>query len=114
MTRARILQEVAATEAGTAFVPWIGTDLADVLCVQEERVVPNDNTVEVTVRVYEYPDGPLAVFHGPRCLARYQSDGWVIEPDKAQPGRRGSPHGSDARPIIAPKSIVRENISARS
>ncbi len=45
MTRARILQEVATTEAGTAFVPWIGTDLADVLCVQEERVVANDNTV---------------------------------------------------------------------
>ena len=25
--------------------------------------------VKATVRVHEYPDGTLAVFHGPRCLA---------------------------------------------
>jgi len=24
--------------------------------------------VKVTVRVHDYPDGTLAVFHGPRCL----------------------------------------------
>lgn len=124
---------VAAAEPGTAFVPWLGTGLADVLCVQEERVVANDNTVryqgkslqippdrhrfhyvKVTVRVHEYPDGTLAIFHGPRCLARYQSDGRMIEPDKTQRGRRSSTHGSDDRPIIDPKSIVRKTISARS
>ena len=27
------------------------------------------------VRVHEYPDGHLAVFHGPRCLARYTAEG---------------------------------------
>ncbi len=27
------------------------------------------------VRVHEYPDHTLAIFHGPRCLARYRSDG---------------------------------------
>ncbi len=32
-------------------------------------------------RVHEYPDGTLAVFHGPRCLARYRTDGWLIEAD---------------------------------
>ncbi|MDZ4854948.1 MAG: hypothetical protein SGJ26_08870 [Nitrospirota bacterium] len=26
--------------------------------------------VKVTVRVRKYPDGTLAVFHGPLCLAR--------------------------------------------
>ncbi len=36
---------VPAAEAGTAFVPWSGTPLADLLCVQEDRVVANDNTV---------------------------------------------------------------------
>ena len=69
-------------------------DLAEVLCVQEERVVGNDNTVryrgrclqippqphrphfvKVRVSVHDYPDGRLAVFHGPRCLARYRADG---------------------------------------
>jgi transposase len=90
---------VAAVEAGTAFVPWIGTNLAEILCVQEDRVVAKDNTVryqglslqlpqdphrfhyvKVTVRVHAYPDGTLAVFHGPRCLARYQPDGRLLEP----------------------------------
>ena len=30
--------------------------------------------VKAEVRVHEYPDGQLAVFHGPRCLARYKAD----------------------------------------
>src|SRR3954465_11771789 len=34
----------AAAEEGTAFVPFVGV-LDDILCVQEERVVRNDNTV---------------------------------------------------------------------
>ncbi len=89
---------VPALEAGTAFVPWIGTSLAEILCVQDERVVANDNTVryqglslqipqdphrfhyvKVTVRVHAYPDGTLAVFHGPRCLARYSAEGVLRE-----------------------------------
>ena len=62
--------------------------------LQEERVVAGDNTVryknrslqipadrhrhhyvKARVRVHEYPDGHLAVFHGPRCLARYTAEG---------------------------------------
>ncbi|MDL2279528.1 hypothetical protein LJC15_02550, partial [Desulfovibrio sp. OttesenSCG-928-G11] len=73
---------------GNAFTPLYGFGLNDVLCVQEERVVSNDNTVRYKgnilqlapdasrlhyarskVRVHEYPDGGLAVFHGPRKLA---------------------------------------------
>jgi hypothetical protein len=67
-----------------------------VLCVQEERVkdntvryqgtslqIPQDphrfHYVTVTVRAHPYPDGTLAVFHGPRCLARYHADGQLIE-----------------------------------
>lgn len=78
---------------GSAFVPFAG-NLEDILCVQEERVVGNDNTVryktrvlqipedrhrhhyvKARVRVHEYPDGRLAVFHGPRRLATYGPDG---------------------------------------
>lgn len=86
----------APAEEGTAFLPWAGAPqaLADILCIQEERTVGNDNTVRYQrrilqipadrhrhhyvrckVRVHEYPDGTLAVFHGPRCLARYRADG---------------------------------------
>ena len=35
--------------------------------------------VKAKVRVHEYPDGTLAVFHGPRCLARYHDDGSPID-----------------------------------
>lgn len=71
--------------------------LTDILCVEEERVVARDNTVaydglrlqlpqsparahyvKARVKVRAYPDGTLAVFHGPRLLARYDVAGQVI------------------------------------
>ena len=86
-----------AEAVGAAFVSFTG-NLEDILCVQEERVVGNDNTVryhgrtlqipadrhrhhyvKARLRVHEYPDRALAVFHGPRCLARYREDGTPIE-----------------------------------
>jgi len=85
---------VAAAEPGTAFVPYVGRPLEDVLCVQEDRVVGADNCVSfnrrslqippqrhrnhyvrATVRVHQYPDGRLAIFDGPRCLARFDQKG---------------------------------------
>jgi len=88
----------APAEPGDAFIPWIGSNLADILCLQEERVVGNDNTVryqrrilqipadkhrhhyvKARVRIHEYADGTLAIFHGPRCLARYRADGSLID-----------------------------------
>ena len=84
---------ITPSEPGSAFVPFAGA-LEDVLCVQEERVVGNDNTVrynnmvlqipedrhrhhyvKAKVRVHEYPSHTLALFHGPRRLASYHSDG---------------------------------------
>lgn len=122
---------VPAAETGTAFIPWVGTSLAEILCVQEERVVAKDNTVRyqglslqmphdphrfhdvrVTVRVHAYPDGTLAVCHGPRCLARSHAEGQWIETGGAS-GRSRPTHRSDARPIVAPRAIVCETISAR-
>jgi len=92
----------AAAEMGTAFVPWVGTNLEDILCIQEDRVVGHDNTVRYNnralqipadrhrhhyvkcrVRVHDYPDGTLAVFHGPRCLARYRADGSPCEQERS-------------------------------
>jgi len=78
----------SAALEGNAFTPLLGFALDDVLCIQEERTVSKDNTVKykrhtlqllpdaarlhyakVKVRVHEYLDGDLAVFHGPRKLA---------------------------------------------
>ena len=42
---------VQAEESGTAFVPWIGTHLADLLCVQEERVVARTTRGTITATV---------------------------------------------------------------
>ncbi len=85
---------VAPEQAGTAFVPDQGGAAREILCLQEERRVGNDNTVKwrrlslqippsplrphfvrATVRVHEYPDGRLAVFHGPHRLANYDPQG---------------------------------------
>jgi hypothetical protein len=67
---------------------------ACILCLQEERRVGNDNTVKwrglplqipsspfrahcvrAMACVHEYPDGQLAIFHGPHRLAEYGPDG---------------------------------------
>jgi hypothetical protein len=84
-------------EPGTAFVPFIGTNLSEILCEHFERTVGNDNCVrfegrglqipadrhrchyvKAKVRVHRYPDQSLAVFHGPRCLARYAPEGTPV------------------------------------
>jgi len=89
---------VSAPEAGSAFVPVLGIDLKEILCMQEVRTVRSDNCiayrgmtlqipvhkhrchfVKAKVRVHEYPDQSLAIFHGPRCLARYTSAGALVE-----------------------------------
>jgi hypothetical protein len=85
---------VKADQQGSAFVAIPGVDLREVLCVQEDRTVGNDNTVvfhrlrlqippsplrphfvKARVKVRQYPDGTYAVFHGPRCIGRYDAAG---------------------------------------
>ena len=36
------------------------------------------------LRVHEYPDGRLAVFHGPRRLATFEANGSCKEENKSQ------------------------------
>ena len=88
-----------AREEGSAFVPWIGSELDDILCEQFERTVGNDNCVrfenlvlqippdrhrchyvKAKARVHRYPNVRLAIFHGPRKLATY--DALLIRPDE--------------------------------
>jgi transposase len=85
---------VAAEQDGSGFVADAAQAWREILCVQEERVVGNDNTVKwkqlslqippsplrphfvrAKVRVHEYPDGCLAVFLGPHRLADYDAAG---------------------------------------
>jgi transposase len=84
---------VAPAEIGSAFVPDPAGQAGEILCIQEDRRVGNDNTVKwrgrslqippsplrphfvrATVRVHEYPDGRLAIFHGPHRLADYDAE----------------------------------------
>ena len=49
---------VRATEPGTAFIPWVGTHLAEILCVHEARVVAKDNTVRYQGLRLQIPQDP--------------------------------------------------------
>ena len=89
-----------AMTQGSAFVPWIGGNLEDVLCQRYSRTVGGDNCVsfegvilqipadlyrcnyiKAKVRIHRYLDGTLAIFHGPRRLADYDQDG-ILQPAK--------------------------------
>jgi transposase len=91
---------VPATEEGTAFVPTT-VDLDRIFSVQHERVVGNDNTVQIghrrlqigrsslrchfvrcRVLVHEHLDGTLSVTHGPHVIGRYRQDGTPV-PEQA-------------------------------
>jgi len=86
----------------SAFVPCAGTAVEEVLCWQEDRVVGRDNTVRfdslvlqlppdparhhwvrATVQVRRYIDGRMALFYGPRPIARYDPDGQLVGRTKA-------------------------------
>jgi hypothetical protein len=79
-----------------AFVSADPALLAETLCLEQERVVARDNAVaydgrrlqvpaskahahyvKARVKVREYPDGTLALFHGPRWIADYTQDGEI-------------------------------------
>jgi transposase len=93
---------VTAAEEGTAFIPFVG-DLDNILCIEQERVASLDNTVRYqgrslqippnrnrhhfaksTIRVLEYWNGAIALFHGPREIARFHADGTLNEKSKAK------------------------------
>ena len=90
---------VSAEQEGSAFVADAMGAWREILCVQEDRIVGNDNTVKwrrlrlqlpasrlrahfvkAAVRVREYPDGALAVHWGPHRLADYDAAGLMVQP----------------------------------
>jgi hypothetical protein len=88
---------IAPLEEGSAFVADPLGAWREVLCIEEERVVRNDNTVpwggkhlqlpasrlrphfvKATVQVHEYPDATVGVFLGPHRLATFTAAGVEI------------------------------------
>lgn len=94
---------VKAKEEQTAYIPWIGGNIDEILCLQEERSVQNDNTVRyknlmlqipqddlrhhyvrTNVQVRHYLNGELALFFGNRCLARYDAIGQLRDKEQVK------------------------------
>ena len=93
---------VKPAQEGSGFVAIPGVDLAEILCIQEERKVGHDNCVsfnrlklqipespvrhhfvKANVKVRQYPDGTHAIFHGPKCIGRYDGEGREMPEKKA-------------------------------
>jgi hypothetical protein len=104
---------VAAQEEGSAFVPWMGGELSDILCERRERTVGADNCVKfekrtlqipadkhrcryvkAKVEVHRYLDERMAIFHGSRKLADYTAAGKEVKATGArgQEGRVSARH----------------------
>ncbi len=103
----------------SVFVPWTlgNIDLDDILCIQDQRIVNNDNTVnykgktlqiaqnklsdshrKTRVKVNEYSDGRIAIFHDSRKLAEFSAKDlekensvglWMSPADRLAPGMCG-------------------------
>lgn len=88
---------VRAEEAGTAFVPYRGSELETIWSHQEDRTVANDNTVSYYNRILQVPqqrfrfslarcrvlvcehlDGTLSLHYGPHELGRYDATGSLL------------------------------------
>lgn len=97
---------VPAEQEGTAFVPYVGSDLNKIFSHQEERLVGNDNTVTFTnlslqvqpqtfrfsmakcrVLVCQHLDTTISLYYGPHLLGRYNAQGELLVP-KSQRNRK--------------------------
>jgi transposase len=103
---------VAPAQKGTAFVRLKRRDLDLIFSVQQERVVNQDNTIQVdnrifqiektrwrdtlaggTVMVHEHLDGRVSIRYGPHAIAEYSAD--QLPPQA--PRKRGTPRPPIAR-----------------
>lgn len=85
---------VEPAESQSAYIPWAGNALEEILCIKEERTVQPDNTlsyggkkyqipadahryhyVKTKVEVRSYKDRTVGVFYGHRRLGRYTQAG---------------------------------------
>ena len=115
---------VEAGQPGSGFVPDPAGQWRQALCVHEERMVGNDNTVRwrnhalqlpqsplrphfvrAKVRLHEDPDGRVSIFLGPHHLADYDPTGALLVPQqepratlpRRPPPVRGMPRTGETR-----------------
>ena len=106
----------------SAFVAVEPERLIEALCVEEGRTVGRDNTiawnglrlqlpesalrrhyVQAKVRVQAYPDGTLAVLHGPRVIGRYTNAGdLAAAAGSARAPKKKVPAATSVAPRSAP------------
>lgn len=127
---------VKPEQEGTMFVTDRDGAYREILCVQEQRVVANDNTVswngrhlqipesplrrhfvKATVRVHQYPDGTASIFLGPHRLAQFTAEGTPIVAAPTNPSlapcsgpSRTSPKGrAKSASLTAPARVAHDN-----
>ena len=74
----------------------------DGLKLQLPETALRHHFVKARVRVHRYPDGALAMFHGPRCLTRYDAAGAAVA--AAAPAARVAAVAVPTRPSMTPCS----------
>jgi hypothetical protein len=98
--------QVAAAQAGSAFVPYRGKNLERIFSLQFERTVNRDNTVSFqnltlqiepvrwrgtlagcAVIVHQHLDGTLSLSYGPHAFGRYDERGGPILNPKLAAGK---------------------------
>jgi transposase len=111
----------------SAFVATEASRLIEALCHEDDRTVGRDNTiawegmrlqlpesplrrhyVKAKVKVHAYPDGTLAVLHGPRVIGRYSGDGIL----RAE-GKPAKPTPADKRAVLAASSVAARSSPSR-
>ncbi|AFS53896.1 ISNCY family transposase [Leptospirillum ferriphilum] len=107
-----------APEEGSAFVPWTGESLNEVLCEHFERTVGHDNCIQfegrtlqippdryrfhdvrTTVRIHRSPGGSLSLFYGPRKLVSFSVE--ELQSLHHKKNSRSTQSSSGIRPVEA-------------
>jgi transposase len=115
----------------SAFVTTEASRLTEALCIEVDRTVGRDNTiawegmclqlpesplrrhyVKAKVKVHAYPDGTLAVLHGPRVIGRYSGDGDLLVSGTAahKPGRLAP---AASKTVLAASSVASRSSPSR-
>ena len=124
---------VVPTLPDVAFVKTEVARLTEAFCLEDERTVGRDNTiswegrrlqipesplrrhyVQAKVKVHAYPDGTLAVLHGPRVIGRYTGDGVLLA--EAAPGavKGAADRIETAAPAARQAVLAASSVAARS
>ena len=115
---------VEASLPDSAFSTVEASRLRETLCIEDERTVGRDNTiaweglrlqipesplrrhyVQAKVNVHAYPDGTLAVLHGPKVIARYSGAGVLLGCVMTA--------GAKQKKVMAPSSVASRSAPSR-